>query len=1218
MMLAGLGVCMALGTPVKGMAVLRSVETAEGKIATASDASGKIAVFAADDEIWGADVGDMSFLSGRSGDGSKEKPYQLMTKEHLIGLAVLASMGMEIGSGEGTYPGNYRGAWFELGKNIDLSGMNWIPIGFYRTGADMRAGKVSPFEGHFDGNGKTVSNFRMYQPSWDFGGLFGMVENAEITDLKVKPGHVITVKENGGILAGRAKHSVIRNVTVNGTLRTTGTVGGVTADVLEDSVVENCVSDHVAIDAGSGKEIFIGGIAGRASESLIADCEVNTGDSLSARIQGGGYVGGIAGFQNSADIFNSHVMGTIGGSGAQSIGGITGKYASGKIKVARFEGTIASSGLGSAAREGTFIGTHDTGFHFRYGAEAGADAAYLFADTEEKIAAGVCGSGVSDDNRFSYDAHIGFWNKGDNFYTLVQGQNVKKEDELYFYEELENGVLHVVDTEDAARQGLYTPDHFAPNSVGRPVRGYLLSVLQVDTAANSENFYDVAVLTAKGSSAYSKEFHKAYRGAVVAGDTVTVLTAPRNTETEKFQMDGVPTYTDSLGRRRKTSYQTGGSYQFVMPEHDTEVSAVYKKVAAGVRVEPQEFAFRVTEERTGDRMNPSITTEVRDSAGKLLARYLNGKPEAGTKVQDVKIQAVVDKNNDVADEAVRWSVDDDELILLKKNDDEDESGYTKKSASIELNLNAGFFKDIVGKAEAEQAKKQYRYPIEDTIYGNGIQGGLAVLTAKTRPVSSFEEKSVTANCRIPVTFQIKDRTKVAAEGASLNKTALNFTVTRKLTGDRKNPQETLTVSAPQILSGTFAPDYFDKKDINWTVGDHAIIQMDAGFVEEGIADGDYRNAKVSAKKDTRWILDLMEADDAAHAEHIYEKRTGYGTRSTDVIMAAKDALGNIQSAACSVKVDFVTDDQTVVMPEEIRADQDTLTFALTLTKSGSRYNPVLSWEGSDAQKITAELVPEAALKGNGDGNFVLEWRSRSGAVKAENGVISADTGASWITEAMKKYPYTAETTDEITVKAGTIEKKIPVKLTFKLVDRTWLGSSGGHSSGSGSTGSVLKKLQNTGEQPKGSIAGEWRKEADGSWRFVSGGKTYAGEWAWIYNPYAKEGQEKTSWFHFASDGRMQTGWFLDEKDGSWYYLRKTSDGNQGKMQTGWLKEGEKWYYLGPTGRMTKGWNWIDGKCYYMDQKNGHMLAGCMTPDGYTVDDTGAWCVHGVVQTFGKK
>ncbi|MFR8165314.1 MAG: hypothetical protein ACLU8D_04210 [Enterocloster sp.] len=117
---------------------------------------------------------------------------------------------------------------------------------------------------------------------------------------------------------------------------------------------------------------------------MISDCTVNTGDSLNARIQGGGYVGGITGFQNDTDIFNVHVMGSIGGSGSQAIGGVTGKYASGKMKVARFEGRIASSGLGSSAREGTFIGTHDTGFHFRYGTEAGADLAYLFADTEEK------------------------------------------------------------------------------------------------------------------------------------------------------------------------------------------------------------------------------------------------------------------------------------------------------------------------------------------------------------------------------------------------------------------------------------------------------------------------------------------------------------------------------------------------------------------------------------------------------------------------------------------------------------------------------------------------------------------------------------------------------------------------------------------------------------------------------------------------------------------
>ena len=50
---------------------------------------------------------------------------------------------------------------------------------------------------------------------------------------------------------------------------------------------------------------------------------------------------------------------------------------------------------------------------------------------------------------------------------------------------------------------------------------------------------------------------------------------------------------------------------FVMPEHDTEISAVYKKVAADIRVTPEELAFHVTEERTGNRKSPSIVTEVR-------------------------------------------------------------------------------------------------------------------------------------------------------------------------------------------------------------------------------------------------------------------------------------------------------------------------------------------------------------------------------------------------------------------------------------------------------------------------------------------------------------------------------------------------------------------------------------------------------------------------------
>ena len=70
------------------------------------------------------------------------------------------------------------------------------------------------FDGHFDGKGKTISNFRLYRPDWDQVGFFGRVENAEIVNLTLKPGHVITAGENVGILAGSAEGSIIRNVTV--------------------------------------------------------------------------------------------------------------------------------------------------------------------------------------------------------------------------------------------------------------------------------------------------------------------------------------------------------------------------------------------------------------------------------------------------------------------------------------------------------------------------------------------------------------------------------------------------------------------------------------------------------------------------------------------------------------------------------------------------------------------------------------------------------------------------------------------------------------------------------------------------------------------------------------------------------------------------------------------------------------------------------------------
>ncbi len=59
--------------------------------------------------------------------------------------------------------------------------------------------------------------------------------------------------------------------------------------------------------------------------------------------------------------------------------------------------------------------------------------------------------------------------------------------------------------------------------------------------------------------------------------------------------------------------------------------------------------------------------------------------------------------------------------------------------------------------------------------------------------------------------------------------------------------------------------------------------------------------------------------------------------------------------------------------------------------------------------------------------------------------------------------------------------------------------------------------------------------------------------------------------------------------------------------TGW------WYQNDDGGYPANSWQWIDGKCYYFNS-NGYMLANTITPDGYSVDASGAWIVNGVVQT----
>ena len=85
--------------------------------------------------IWDSWSGKTSFefLNGTQGDGSESRPFLIKNREQLMGLSELTAMGMTVPDAEGAdYAGDYTGCFFALGGNIDMQGVDWIPIGFYR------------------------------------------------------------------------------------------------------------------------------------------------------------------------------------------------------------------------------------------------------------------------------------------------------------------------------------------------------------------------------------------------------------------------------------------------------------------------------------------------------------------------------------------------------------------------------------------------------------------------------------------------------------------------------------------------------------------------------------------------------------------------------------------------------------------------------------------------------------------------------------------------------------------------------------------------------------------------------------------------------------------------------------------------------------------------------------------------------------------------------
>ncbi|MCD8276463.1 MAG: hypothetical protein LUD56_00760, partial [Enterocloster citroniae] len=198
------------------------------------------------------------------------------------------------------------------------------------------------------------------------------------------------------------------------------------------------------------------------------------------------------------------------------------------------------------------------------------------------------------------------------------------------------------------------------------------------------------------------------------------------------------------------------------------------------------------------------------------------------------------------------------------------------------------------------------------------------------------------------------------------------------------------------------------------------------------------------------------------------------------------------------------------------------------------------------------------------------------------------------------------------------------------------GSSGGGSKGSsgGGRGPGNSSAENGYRTYLEGTDGRWDNFdlINHKWAFVLNNGAYIKD-SWANIRYTHNGSSQIATYHFDSEGVMDSGWFLDQSTDKWYFLSDVHDGWFGRMTKGWHYDDTdgRWYYLSPfTGVMLLGWQKIDGIWYYLTADNqqktwtfngvskrweytnrngrplGSLYINEMTPDGYQVDENGAW------------
>ena len=202
-----------------------------------------------------------------------------------------------------------------LGKNIDLTGKGWTPIG---TNYEKR------YKGTFDGRGHTIKGLTVTTND-QFVGLFGYldkagtVKNVVMEGIQITSNHVLMSGNTGGVVG--FSWGTIENCSVSGSVSGTNCVGGVVGSQKAGSII-GCSSS--AIVKGTR---YVGGVAGEKWGTMTAcyatgnvTLEINSPQDLSG--------GGVVGLNGGSTVLACYATGNVNSKGSNTgnvhIGGLFG------------------------------------------------------------------------------------------------------------------------------------------------------------------------------------------------------------------------------------------------------------------------------------------------------------------------------------------------------------------------------------------------------------------------------------------------------------------------------------------------------------------------------------------------------------------------------------------------------------------------------------------------------------------------------------------------------------------------------------------------------------------------------------------------------------------------------------------------------------------------------------------------------------------------------